>query len=139
MTGPNPAEEMMLESHGMVRAGDPTGLPEPKPEPKPEPEPEPEPEIDYYRNVMALREAHDAAAAALCEALTTWQGAIDGHARSLEGSQLAYQSGRRDGRSEMARECIADVDGRMAALRPGTLAHQALSAMRQDMLRRAIP
>ena len=133
MTGLNPAEEMMLESHGMVRAGDPTGFPEPKPEP------EPEPEIDCYRNVMALREAHDAAAAALCEALTTWHEAVHGHHSALRGSQLAYQSGRRDGRSEMARECIADVDGRMAALRPGTLAHQALSALRRDMMRHVLP
>ena len=91
------------------------------------------------QHIMALREAHDAAAAALCEALTTWQGAIDSHARSLEGSQLAYQTGRRDGRSEMARECIADINERLAALKVGTLAHQALSAVRQDMLRGAIP
>jgi hypothetical protein len=101
--------------------------------------PGPEPEIDPAQHIMALREAHDAAAAALCEALTTWQGAIDGHAKSLEGSQLAYQSGRSDGRSEMARECITDIDGRMAAMKAGTLAHQALSAHREAMLRKVLP
>ncbi len=129
MTELNPAEEMMLESYGMVRAGDPRSLPEPEPEPEP----------NLAQRVMELREAHDRAAAELCEALDALQDGILGDARNLAGSQQAYQEGRSDGRSEMARECIADIDGRMTAMKPGTLAHQALSAHREAMLRKALP
>lgn len=98
-----------------------------------------EPEIDYYRNVIALREAHDAAAAALCEGLMTWHEAVHGHHSALRGSQLAYQSGRRDGHSEVARKCINAIDEQLQALKLGTLAHRALSALRRDMMSHVLP
>ena len=101
--------------------------------------PEPKPEIDCYRNVIALREAHDAAAAALCEGLMAWHEAVYGHHSDFRGAQRAYQSGRSDGRSEMARKCINAIDEQLQALKLGTLAHRALSALRRDMMRHVLP
>jgi hypothetical protein len=103
------------------------------------PKPEPEPKPNLAQRVMELREAHDLAAARLCEALDDLQDSILGDALNLAGSQRAYQSGRTDGHSEMARECINAIDERLQALRPGTLAHQALSAHRRDMMRHVLP
>jgi flagellar biosynthesis/type III secretory pathway protein FliH len=101
--------------------------------------PEPEPKPDLAQRVTQLREAHDLAAAELCEALGELQASILQDALNLQGSQQAYQMGRSDGRSEMARECVAAIDQRLTALKPGTLAHQALSALREEQMRKAIP
>jgi hypothetical protein len=124
VTGLNPFEAMILD--GMVTVQEANC-------------PEIEPKPDLAQRVMELREAHDRAAAELCEALDALQDGILRDALNLAGSQRAYQEGRTAGRSEMARECIQAIGDRMAALKGGTLAHQALSAVRQDMMRYVLP
>ncbi len=124
MTELNPFEAMMLD--GMVAVQEANC-------------PEPEPKPDLAQRVMELREAHDRAAAELCEALDALQDSILGDALNLAGSQRAYQSGRTDGHSEMARKCINAIDERLQALKLGTLAHRELSAHRRDMMRYVLP